>query len=94
MNDALTIFFQGTCAAGAITVSGFFLRFWRESHDRLFAFFAAAFWLLGANWSLLALTDPHAEHHPYIYTLRLLAFVLIIVAVIDKNRSPRSTQRR
>jgi hypothetical protein len=30
------------------------LRHWRQSGDHLFAFFAVAFWLVGLNWTVLA----------------------------------------
>ncbi|GEM_PF-292623 len=64
----------------------FFLRFWRLSHDRLFVYFCAAFWLLGLNWLSLAAINwvPETQHQGFI--VRLLAFVLIIVGVVDKNR--------
>ena len=65
----------------------FFLRFWRRTRDRLFAIFAAAFWLLGLNWLLLAFTDPEAETQRLVlYTLRAVAFILILIAILAKNR--------
>lgn len=72
----------------ACAIAGlFFLRFWRRTRDRLFVMFAAAFWMLGLNWLLLAFTDPAAEtRRILLYTIRLLAFVLILIAIIDKNR--------
>lgn len=76
---------------GALTVSTatcglFFLRFWRESRDRLFFVFALAFWVLAANWLVIAF--GHGELRSFLpYTLRLAAFLLIIYAVFDKNRS-------
>ena len=75
----------------ACGVSGlFFLRFWRRTGDRLFVMFAASFWLMGVNWLLLSFTDPAAEtRRLLLYTIRLLAFVIIIAAIIDKNRSAR-----
>jgi hypothetical protein len=72
-----------TCAWVAGLV---FLRFWRESGDRLFAFFGGAFWLMGLSWLLLAFFSPTDETRPYIYAIRLVAFVLIIGGMIDKNR--------
>jgi hypothetical protein len=69
-------------AAGVI-----FLRFRRETGDRLFAYFAIAFWLLAASWTLLGIATPSAENRPYVYALRLIAFVLIISAIVDKSRS-------
>lgn len=64
----------------------FFLRYWRLSNDRFFAFFAVAFWALGANWALLVGRDPADEYTPYFYLLRLFAFLLILLAIVDKNR--------
>jgi hypothetical protein len=64
-----------------------FLRFWKRSRDRLFLIFAIAFWVLAAQrvWLTLAADRPGAA--VYIYALRLLAFVLILVAILDKNRA-------
>jgi hypothetical protein len=86
---ALVVFLQGVSAAGAWAAGLFFLRFWREHRDRLFAFFGVAFWLMGLSWALLALIDPVEDRRPYIYGLRLVAFLLIIVAIFDKNRASR-----
>lgn len=86
MSVQIIVFLQGVCAASAWAVGLVFLRFWRETHDRLFAFFGFAFWMLTANWAWLAMTSPTDEYHPYIYGLRLAAFSLIIVGIVDKNR--------
>jgi hypothetical protein len=77
---------QAISATGAWVVGLFFLRFWRETSDRLFAFFGAAFWLLSISWLLLAFFSPTDETRPYIYAVRLVAFCLIIAGTIDKNR--------
>ena len=71
--------------AGAVA-SLFFLRFWRRTRDRLFLMFAASFALLAAGWAAQALTNQ-PETHPELYLIRLAAFVLIIVAIVDKNRA-------
>ena len=81
---------------GAIVVSCgaiglFFLRFWKRSGDKLFAFFAVAFWLLGVNWLLLALTDRH-EPQVLLYMIRLAAFVSILIGIWLKNREQRSKE--
>jgi hypothetical protein len=86
MNHDTVVFLQGISSMGAYTSSLFFWRFWRQSRDSLFAFFSGAFALLGLSWSLLALFSPTAESAPYIYSLRLIAFVLIIGGTISKNR--------
>jgi hypothetical protein len=65
----------------------FFVRFWRESGDRLFVFFASAFWLLAAQWTAVALLANPPETRHYLYLARIAAFALIIVGIIDKNQS-------
>jgi hypothetical protein len=80
------VFLQGFSAAGALVAALLFLRFWRESGDRLFAFFSAAFGLMAVSWGLLGLFSPTEETRPYIYAVRLAAFLLLIIAVVDKNR--------
>ncbi len=92
-------------AAGAIVmgylVAGlFFLKYWRDTRDRLFLVFAVAFWMLGVQRALINLVDIAAEHQTLFYLLRLAAFLLIIWAVVDKNlvrrrvRSPAEADPR
>lgn len=49
--------------------------------------FALAFILLGLSWALLSVFNPVADASPYIYGLRLVAFLLIIAAIVHKNRA-------
>jgi hypothetical protein len=86
----LNLFLWGASAVASWTAGLFFLRFWRETKDRFFALFAAAFWCLTSNWIGLAFTDPPDEARTALYVVRLIAFVLIIAAIIDKNRSAAS----
>jgi peptidoglycan/LPS O-acetylase OafA/YrhL len=79
-------FVSGLITMGFVIAGLFFLRFWRRSRDVLFAAFAAAFWLLAANQTLLVLADVPAEEKSWFYLLRLAAFGLIIAAVTLKNR--------
>jgi hypothetical protein len=79
-------FIHGALAMGFIISGLFFLRFWRQTKDRLFLMFAMAFWVMGVGRVLLSRTLPQAEYYPYIYLVRLAAFLLIIVAILDKNR--------
>jgi hypothetical protein len=76
-------FLQGALVMASLSIALFFLRYWRATNERLFALFSAAFCLLGANWALATLGGPLAPHAPL---FRFLAFVVIALAVIDKNR--------
>ena len=64
----------------------FFLRFWRMTGDRLFVMFAAAFFLLGLTRLGLALANEPSEGETYLYWIRLVAFLIILAAIVDKNR--------
>lgn len=89
MGDALTPLVSGLLVMGYAVAGLFFLRFWRETRDRLFGIFAGAFWLLGVQRLLLALFQDPDNEQVWLYGIRLLAFVLILVAIIDKNRGGR-----
>ncbi|MGH7337614.1 MAG: DUF5985 family protein [Myxococcota bacterium] len=83
----LTLSFLNGAVAMAAIIAGFvFLTYWRDSRDRLFVYFAIAFWVLALNWILVAVIDPSAEHRHWFYVLRLFAFALIAVGIADKNR--------
>lgn len=73
-------------ATGCLTAGLFFLRFWRDNRDRLFLIFALAFWALALNWLVLVAVPVAAEKHHYAYLIRLVAFLLLLVGIIDKNR--------
>ncbi|WP_172125649.1 MULTISPECIES: DUF5985 family protein [unclassified Devosia] len=79
-------FVSGLITMGFVVSGLFFLRFWVRTRQLLFAAFAAAFWLLAANQALLALSGLPAEERSWLYLLRLSAFVLIIIAIVLKNR--------
>lgn len=86
--EAITHFLLGGVVMACLVAGLFFLRFWRKTNDRLFMIFALAFWILGLNWLLLALTSPTDEsRRAMFYVLRLVAFILIIYAIVDKNRA-------
>jgi hypothetical protein len=85
MNN-LEAFTMGAIAMASWVAGLFFLRFWRETRDRLFAVFAAAFWLLGATRIGLVLSSVHSETLTQWYWIRLAAFILILLAIADKNR--------
>jgi hypothetical protein len=87
MTSSMIVVLQSVAATGALVIALVFLRFWRRTLDTLFAFFAGAFCLLALSWFLLAVFSPTEEARPYIYGLRLVAFTLIITAVVQKNRS-------
>lgn len=87
MGDAVSTLVSGLLVMGYAVAGLFFLRFWRETRDRLFGIFAGAFWLLALQRLLLALFQNPDNEQIWLYGIRLLAFVLILFAIVDKNRA-------
>ena len=82
----MTDFLNGATAMGCVVAALFFFRFYRQSADRLFLFFGLAFSVFAVNRLVLELLDEGHEASTYVYLSRLLAFVMILYAIIDKNR--------
>jgi len=82
-------FVLGALTMSCFTVAILFLRFWSLTRDRLFMFFALGFCVFGLNWLALAVVQPPVESRHYIFLLRLLAFALIMVGIVEKNRRRR-----
>jgi hypothetical protein len=80
-------FLSGAVAFGFTLAGLFFLRFWTRTHDGLFLAFAIAFALLGLVQAILALANFTTEEQSSIYLIRLGAFLLIILAILRKNRA-------
>jgi hypothetical protein len=79
-------FLAGAAAAASWIVAMFLFKFWRESRDRLLLLFSLAFLVLGVNWLLVSAVHPGAETRHLFYAVRLVAFLLILVGIVDKNR--------
>lgn len=77
---------SGAILMGYLVAGLFFLKFWRDTRDRLFLIFAIAFVLLGVQRLALVLTREMIETQTGLYLLRLFAFLLILGAIVDKNR--------
>jgi hypothetical protein len=83
----------GAASALAATAGVFFLRYWRDSRDRFFAIWAVALGLMAAQWGVSAFRGG-SDGEAQVYLLRLAAFVLIIGAIVDKNRGGAGGRRR
>lgn len=83
----------GAIATTFFVAGLFFLRFWRAGRDRFFLLFALSFFVEGGNRIAQALSSKPNEGSPAIYLIRLASFLLIIAAIIDKNRGAGSVDR-
>ena len=90
----LNLMLIGAITMACFTASLFFLRFWRTTRDRFFLFFAISFAMEGCARILVGLTLDSSEQQPLFYLIRLVAFLIILYAIIDKNLGKRSRKPR
>lgn len=86
MKPVLSVFLSGAITMAYLVSALFFLRFWRDTRDRLFLFFTSAFFLFAVQRTLLTLARDEAVFEVAVYALRLAAFLVIGAGLIDKNR--------
>lgn len=78
---------SGSIAMAAFIIGLYFLKFWKTTKDRFFLFFALSFWIQALDRVVHVFTLSYfQESNPFFYLMRLLAFGLILFAVVDKNR--------
>ena len=76
----------GGVAVAALVAGLFFFRFWLATGDRFFILFAAAFWIEAVHRIFIYQFAGRDEASPLYYLVRLVAYGLIIAAIVDKNR--------
>lgn len=88
MNEMLI----GAIAACCVVIGLFFVRFWRSTHDIFFLFFALSFFLEGINRMSLVLFSNLHEASPSFYLIRVISYSFIIIAILAKNKRPKSSK--
>ncbi|HEV7178624.1 MAG TPA: DUF5985 family protein [Candidatus Baltobacteraceae bacterium] len=84
------LFVNGMIAMGCLVATCFFLLLRRRTSDALFAFFAAAFFLLAVERFVLSWMDIPEQSTSAVYLIRFMAFVCIILGIVWKNRRARN----
>lgn len=75
----------GAFVMASMIVSLFFFRFWKSTRDRFFLLFAASFALEALSRIIIIFTHIQ-DQKPLIYLLRMVAYILILWAIYDKNK--------
>jgi hypothetical protein len=83
--ESLLDFLAGAVTLGYLVASGFFVRFWRKTGERLFLAFGIAFACLALNQAAATYLEAGDERTVYAYALRVVGFILILAAIVDKN---------
>lgn len=80
-------FLLGVIVTASTVAGAYFLRFWRQTRDTLFLAFGIAFLIEAANRTCFLFLDSPNEGAPIIYGVRLFSYVLILGAIVNKNRA-------
>jgi hypothetical protein len=86
MMAALVPILSGAAATLSFVIALYFLRFWTRTSDAFHLLFALAFALDGAGRLGIEMIRPSDASEAYAYLPRLVVFLLIIAAVVLKNR--------
>jgi hypothetical protein len=78
-------FLLGVIATASLTSGTFFLKFWRQTHDRLFLAFGIGFLIEGINRAAFLFLDAPHEGSVVLYGVRLASYLLILIAIINRN---------
>lgn len=85
-SDVLWTFLDGGRVALSLVVALAFLRLGRDGRDRLYHGFAIAFVLMAVSNVLIGLRVEVGDTDAFVFLPRLAAFLVIIAAIVDKNR--------
>ena len=81
----MNLFLYGIIFACSLAAAVFFWQSWRRTRDSLFLLFSLCFALLSVERFVLAFLVSGKEYS--VYLIRLAAFMLLIIAIVQKNRS-------
>jgi hypothetical protein len=82
----MMLFISGVIFMGYVVGGLFFFRFYHQTRDRLFMLFSVAFAILAIQRLTFLLIGDNNESDAVVLIMRLLAFLVIIAAIVDKNR--------
>lgn len=86
-------FLLGVVAITSLIAGLFFLKFWRRTRDSLFLAFAIAFLMEGTNRVASLNASRPNEGSPWIFTIRLIAFLIILGGILHKNYGAKGKQQ-
>ena len=78
-------FLLGVISVASMASGMFFLKFWKRTRDSLFLAFGLAFLIEGFNRIGLLFVSKPSEASAVYYVVRMLAFLLILGAIVKKN---------
>jgi uncharacterized membrane protein HdeD (DUF308 family) len=77
----------GAIAMASLVAAMLFLRFWKHTRDGFFLWFAVSFAIEGINRAALGMRADPNEGEPFFFLIRFLSYLLIVIAIVGKNRT-------
>jgi hypothetical protein len=78
-------FLLGVIATTSLIAALYFFKFWKSTRDSLFLCFSIAFFIEGLNRTAIIFVANPNEGASWIYLVRLLAFLIILGGILNKN---------
>jgi uncharacterized membrane protein HdeD (DUF308 family) len=89
MTLTIEAFLVGVISACSFLAGLYFLKFWNRTHDSLFLCFSIAFFIEGVNRVATLHVQHPNEGNPWTYVVRLVAFIIILGGILEKNYGRR-----
>lgn len=83
-------FLSGAICMAYLVVGMFFLKFWRRTRDSFFLCFAASFFVFSFVRITLSAVSQESELRWFLYLGRALAVLMIVIAIVQKNRPKKA----
>ena len=77
---------NGSISMASLVIAMFFLHYWTRTNDRFFLLFSLSFFIQSLNRVLMVLLPGASESSALFYSIRIFSYLLILYAVVDKNR--------
>jgi len=87
---AINYFMTGGNAMACLIISFFFWRYYQKVFDRFFLYFSLAFLAFALERMTIVIGQIQSEYFAAVYSIRLAGFILIILAILDKNRKVKT----
>ncbi len=82
----MTNMLSGAIAMASFVIAMFFLQYWTRTRDRFFLLFSLSFFIQCLNRVLMVGLPGASETSALFYSIRVFSYLLILFAVLDKNR--------
>jgi hypothetical protein len=82
----MTNMLNGAIAMASLVIAMFFLHYWARTRDRFFLLFSLSFFIQCLNRVLMVELPGASESSALFYSIRFFSYLLILFAILDKNR--------